>query len=174
MDSNVRSAHQPTHVEQHDTIDNATLPTAIDKAFASGEAVQMRSSLDNLPTFRAVRIYWRISLICMMGAFCAALDGYRESIHVQYAFSRGPGPPYGICQVLIPPQRSPSPARSSPTRGSSGPCRTAVRYSMRPMWLCGAACSPQVNSSASASSNSRRMRWVGRSPCISLGSPSVL
>ncbi|RSH95581.1 hypothetical protein EHS25_000673 [Saitozyma podzolica] len=89
MDSNVRSAHQPTHVEQHDTIDNETLPTAIDKAFASGEAVQMRSSLDNLPTFRAVRIYWRISLICMMGAFCAALDGYEVSIASSIVSNKG-------------------------------------------------------------------------------------
>jgi hypothetical protein len=78
MDSTIRSADRTSHLERDETIDNAALPTAIDKAFASGDAVQMRSSLDNLPTFQAVRIYWRISLICMMGAFCAALDGYRE------------------------------------------------------------------------------------------------
>lgn len=62
------------HLEE---LNNAELPKAIDKAFASGAAVQMRSSLDNLPTFQAVRIYWRVSLICMLCAFGGALEGYR-------------------------------------------------------------------------------------------------
>lgn len=61
-----------------DHLENVELPRAIDKALASGSAVQMRSELDDLPILKALRIYWRISLICMLGAFSAALDGYRE------------------------------------------------------------------------------------------------
>lgn len=63
-----------THVESTENVEG---PQAIDKALAAGETVQMRSTLDDLPMLKALRIYWRISLICMLGAFCAALDGYR-------------------------------------------------------------------------------------------------
>lgn len=65
--------------EHREDLDNAELPKAIDKAFASGAAVQMRSPLDDLPTFSAIRIYWRVSLICMLCAFSGALKGYRLS-----------------------------------------------------------------------------------------------
>lgn len=69
--------YKTSHIDHFDYLENAELPKAIDKAFASGDAVQMRSELDDMQTFKAVRIYWRISLICMLAAFCAALDGYR-------------------------------------------------------------------------------------------------
>lgn len=68
---------QLDHLEN---LENGDLPKAIVKAIASGDAVQMRSTLDDLPTFKAVRIYWRISVICMLGAFSAALEGYRAFI----------------------------------------------------------------------------------------------
>lgn len=64
------------HVEATENVGTAQ---AIDKALAAGEPVQMRSTLDDLPMLKALRMYWRISLICMLGAFCAALDGYRTS-----------------------------------------------------------------------------------------------
>lgn len=63
------------HVE---TLHNDDLPKNIDRALAQGNAVQMRSELDDLPILKAVRIYWRIATICMMAAFSAALEGYRE------------------------------------------------------------------------------------------------
>jgi MFS transporter, SP family, general alpha glucoside:H+ symporter len=72
-----QSDDKTSRINHLENLDNAELPKAIDKAFASGHAVQMRSSLDDLPTLKALRIYWRISLICILGAFCAALDGYR-------------------------------------------------------------------------------------------------
>lgn len=57
--------------------ENENLPKAIDKKLEKGEMVQMRSELDDLPILRAVRMYWRVSTICMMAAFSAALEGYR-------------------------------------------------------------------------------------------------
>ncbi|EEU46206.1 uncharacterized protein NECHADRAFT_79489 [Fusarium vanettenii 77-13-4] len=65
------------HVE---VSDNGELPKAIDKALAEGDPVQMRSELDNLPILKALRIYWRIALICMMAAFSAALEGYQLAL----------------------------------------------------------------------------------------------
>lgn len=71
----------PDHLED---LDNDELPKAIDKAFESGAAVQMRSSLDDLPMTKAIRIYWHISLICMLCAFGGALEGYRTlRSHIQ-------------------------------------------------------------------------------------------
>ena len=73
MQSNDK-ADPTAHLE---SLDNADLPKEIDKTLAEGDAVQMRSDLDNLPILKAVRIYWRIATICMMAAFSAALEGYR-------------------------------------------------------------------------------------------------
>ncbi|KAJ3469383.1 hypothetical protein MRS44_003448 [Fusarium solani] len=67
-------------VDHVEASDNGELPKAIDKALAEGEAVQMRSELDNLPILKALRIYWRIALICMMAAFSAALEGYQLAL----------------------------------------------------------------------------------------------
>lgn len=73
-DQSVDMAGRIDHLED---LDNDELPKAFDKAFASGATVQMRSSLDDLPTSKAIRIYWRVSLICMLCAFGGALEGYR-------------------------------------------------------------------------------------------------
>ncbi|KAI2611825.1 general substrate transporter [Hypoxylon sp. NC1633] len=78
-----------SRIDHLENFDNAELPKAIDKAFASGEAVQMRSELDDMPGFKAVRVYWRISLICMLGAFAAALDGYQVSIASSIVSNKG-------------------------------------------------------------------------------------
>ncbi|CAK7229980.1 hypothetical protein SBRCBS47491_007431 [Sporothrix bragantina] len=67
----------------------ATMFQAIDKALAQGEAVQMRSSLDNLPFTKALTVYWRVTLICFLGAFCAALDGYQVSISSSIVSNKG-------------------------------------------------------------------------------------
>ena len=53
------------------------LSKGIDKALASGQAVQMRSELDDLPALKAYRMYWRVTLVCFLAAFSAALEGYR-------------------------------------------------------------------------------------------------
>lgn len=82
-------ADHDSHVE---TLHDGDLTKSIDKALAEGNAVQMRSELDDLPILKAVRLYWRIATICMMAAFSAALEGYRE--FPQYA----PGSPqYSYC-----------------------------------------------------------------------------
>lgn len=78
MNSNEDSSVKRNDLDIVENLDNAQLSKAIDKALASGDAVQMRSALDYVPTFKAIRIYWRISLICMLGAFAAGLDGYRK------------------------------------------------------------------------------------------------
>ncbi|KAJ5116850.1 general substrate transporter [Penicillium angulare] len=65
------------------------LPQAIDKALVLGSAVQMRSTLDDLPMLKAIRMYWRIALICMLAAFSAALDGYQVSIASSIVSNKG-------------------------------------------------------------------------------------
>jgi len=72
-------ANSLAHLE---TIDDGTSPMAIHKPFSEGVEVQMRSTLDDLPILKAVRIYWRVAAICMMAAFNAALEGYRTLFRV--------------------------------------------------------------------------------------------
>lgn len=66
-----------------------TMSQNIDKVLAQGEAVAMRSTLDNLPFFEAIVVYWRVTLICFIGAFCAALDGYQVSISSSIVSNKG-------------------------------------------------------------------------------------
>lgn len=80
MEATEQTQHTKVGIDQLENLDNGELPQAIDKALASGDAVQMRSELDDLSIMKAVRVYWKISLICMLSAFAAALDGYREHI----------------------------------------------------------------------------------------------
>ncbi|KAI1392408.1 general substrate transporter [Hypoxylon trugodes] len=84
-----QSANMTGHIDQVEDLNNADLSKAIDKAFASGAAVQMRSSLDDLPTWKAIRIYWRISLICMLCAFGGALEGYQVAIASSIVSNKG-------------------------------------------------------------------------------------
>lgn len=69
---------------QHETINKDEYLDATGNGVDSRQRVQMRSELDDLPVLQAYRIYWRITLICMLGAFSAALEGYRKS-HFKYA-----------------------------------------------------------------------------------------
>lgn len=79
MNPTNKSADVKGGIDHLENMNNADLPKAIDKAFASGAAVQMRSELDDMPTFKALRVYWQVSLLCMMCAFGGALEGYRAS-----------------------------------------------------------------------------------------------
>ena len=51
--------------------------------FDSGKDVPlqtvMKSSLDRLSVFQAMRVYKRVVGVAMLAAFSASLDGYRES-----------------------------------------------------------------------------------------------
>lgn len=38
---------------------------------------QMKSSMDDLTTWQALKTYKRVSVICMLAAFSASLDGYQ-------------------------------------------------------------------------------------------------
>lgn len=64
------------HVE---AVHDASQPKSIDnvKAMAADGAAQMRSELDDLPILKALWLYKRIAVLCMMAAFSAALEGYR-------------------------------------------------------------------------------------------------
>jgi len=42
--------------------------------------VQMKSSLDDLSTWQAIKRYKRICIICMLAAFSASLDGYQSEL----------------------------------------------------------------------------------------------
>lgn len=44
------------------------------------DVVVMKSSLDKLPFFKALKVYRRVVLVAMLGAFSASLDGYRELV----------------------------------------------------------------------------------------------
>ncbi|EMR68330.1 putative sugar transporter protein [Eutypa lata UCREL1] len=85
-DQYVDMAGRIDHLED---LDNDELPKVFDKAFTSGTAVQMRSSLDDLPTSKAIRIYWRVSLICMLCAFGGALEGYQVAIASSIVSNKG-------------------------------------------------------------------------------------
>lgn len=67
------------HIDEHGISDNNVDTTAIDKALAAGEPVQMRSELDNLPIYKAFRVFKRVAALCMLAAFASALEGYRMS-----------------------------------------------------------------------------------------------
>ena len=67
------------HIDEHGISDNNVDSNAIGKALAAGEAVQMRSELDDLPIHKAFRIFWRVAALCMLAAFASALEGYRMS-----------------------------------------------------------------------------------------------
>jgi hypothetical protein len=71
-------------------LENDDLVRVIDKAMEHGDMVQMRSSMDDVPIFTAVRLYWRVSLVCMAAAFTASLDGYREHTSGDPIRSRDP------------------------------------------------------------------------------------
>ena len=75
MDAHKQSSDKMEHEAHLESLDNEK--TSIEKAVDAGETVQMRSELDNLPPLKALRLYWRITLICLLAAFCAALEGYR-------------------------------------------------------------------------------------------------
>ncbi|KAH8743739.1 general substrate transporter [Diaporthe sp. PMI_573] len=79
-------ANSLAHLE---TIDDGTSPMAIDKPFSEGVEVQMRSTLDDLPILKAVRIYWRVAAICMMAAFNAALEGYQLALTNSIVSNKG-------------------------------------------------------------------------------------
>ncbi|KAM6527150.1 hypothetical protein FSOLCH5_003223 [Fusarium solani] len=70
-------------VDHVEASDNGELPKAIDKALAEGEAVQMRSELDNLPILKALRIYWRIALICLLQIVIDKI-GRRFAMHITW------------------------------------------------------------------------------------------
>lgn len=61
------------HHDQHDAVESKG-----DDRHAT-QAI-MKSSLDRLSVFQAMRVYKRVVLIAMMAAFSASLDGYRMFI----------------------------------------------------------------------------------------------
>lgn len=95
MSPNQKSDGKADHDSHVETLQDGELPKNIDKALAEGNAVQMRSELDDLPILKAVRIYWRIATICMMAAFSAALEGYRTPFTIPQLLPRS------IVSVLI-------------------------------------------------------------------------
>lgn len=105
---------------QVETVDHDNLPETIQGVLASGGAVQMRSQLDDQPILKAVRMYWKIAMICMLAAFSAALEGYRELILLTMHIALLS--PHSNADL----QSLPSPTPSSPTRASSVKCRAAA------------------------------------------------
>ncbi|KAI1863169.1 uncharacterized protein JN550_009905 [Neoarthrinium moseri] len=82
--------------QDHGTAPPATLlknaethPKAIDEAIVSGDNIQMRSELDDLPMLQGLRLYWRVALISMLAAFSSALEGYQIAITNSIVSNRG-------------------------------------------------------------------------------------
>ena len=48
---------------------------------SKGGAPLMRSKVDDLSVWQSARLYKRVGFIAMAAAFCAALDGYRETLY---------------------------------------------------------------------------------------------
>lgn len=77
----------PTHFPQLDQdikpeavhIDNIDYDGDINKESIPSPVVQMKSSLDDLSTWQAIKRYKRICAICMMAAFAASLEGYQSA-----------------------------------------------------------------------------------------------
>ena len=46
---------------------------------SNGEALVMRAKSDDLTIWQSVLRYKRVGYIAMLAAFCASLDGYRET-----------------------------------------------------------------------------------------------
>jgi hypothetical protein len=60
-------------------IDNIDYDGDINKESIPSPVVQMKSSLDDLSTWQAIKRYKRICTICMMAAFAASLEGYQSA-----------------------------------------------------------------------------------------------
>jgi hypothetical protein len=62
----------PAH-QEHQGFDHA------DENLKDQPPVQLMSHLDTLSVWQAVKVYKRVTLVAMLAAFSASLDGYRES-----------------------------------------------------------------------------------------------
>jgi hypothetical protein len=77
----------PTHFPQLDQdikpeavhIDNIDYDGDITKESIPSPIVQMKSSLDDLSTWQAIKRYKRICSICLLAAFAASLEGYQSA-----------------------------------------------------------------------------------------------
>lgn len=106
------SAHdiQAEQIEAKPTLHHVDAPVGdqlveeIDKALEKGQPVQMKSSLDKLSVWQALKAYKRVSALCMFAAFSASLDGYRKPLVTS------------PCSTFLIKQRSTLTARSSPTK----------------------------------------------------------
>ena len=87
----IMAAITPVHLDEMKTapdishIDNAHIVEEIDRALEKGQPVLMKSVLDKVGVWQAVKTYKRVSLICMAAAFSASLDGYRELFQYDYS-----------------------------------------------------------------------------------------
>ncbi|KAH8896271.1 general substrate transporter [Thozetella sp. PMI_491] len=77
------------HIDGHGNSDNDVDTKAIDKALAAGEAVQMRSELDNLPIHKAFGVFRRVAALCMLAAFASALEGYQYTLTASIVANKG-------------------------------------------------------------------------------------
>lgn len=146
---------------QIEVLDNGELPQAIDKALASGQQVQMRSELDDVPILQAVRIYWRVALICMLAAFSAALEGYR-TCHTLCSVGR---------KLII--QNCPCRTPLLQTRASFVRCLEARKSSIPSTLRSGEACFRLGSLSALGSCSSSQTGSGVDTPCSSHGWPSL-
>ena len=92
--------------------DDAHMLENVDNALQKGEKVIMKSELDHMGVWQAAAVYKRVTLLCMLGAFSASLDGYRECLGAIRARAH-----------LM--QKSISMGRSFPIPASSKSCRPA-------------------------------------------------
>lgn len=69
--------HQP--ISDASDVYHVDLVAEIDMALEKGQPVVMRSKLARLSVCQAVVTYKKASIICMLAAFSASLDGYRAS-----------------------------------------------------------------------------------------------
>ena len=79
MSQNNMESHQiELNTYSPEVVGKSTMAENIETALEKGQPVLKKSALDRLSPWRAMLSYKRVSLVCMMAAFSASLDGYRE------------------------------------------------------------------------------------------------
>jgi hypothetical protein len=82
------------NTEQEDKIELQQVETAVLARTGSlplkpDAAVELRSRLDNLPVAAALKVYWRLSVLCMLAAFSASCDGFQGHFNGSIVANKG-------------------------------------------------------------------------------------
>lgn len=69
----------PEKTNASERIEHYATAEEMQRATSAGADPVMRSKIDDLSVWQAVKQYRLVSMLAMAAAFCASLDGYRKS-----------------------------------------------------------------------------------------------